>query len=163
VLLGLGYSQAQALDRQRVLGAHVDVAVRAPMAYEPMIMPSSTACGSPSMIEASMKAPGSPSSPLQMRLLLVAHRALGELPLLTGREPGAAAAADARGQHLGDDPFGRLLGDHGARGGVPPRASYSSRRSGWMMPTSRSAMRVLLGVEGDVVPAGDALAAARST
>ena len=37
------------------------------MAYEPMIMPSSTACGSPSMIEASMKAPGSPSSPLQMR------------------------------------------------------------------------------------------------
>ena len=31
-----------------------------------MIMPSITACGSPSMIAASMKAPGSPSSPLQM-------------------------------------------------------------------------------------------------
>ncbi len=30
-------------------------------------MPSITACGSPSMIEASMKAPGSPSSPLQIR------------------------------------------------------------------------------------------------
>ncbi len=32
-------------------------------------MPSSTACGSPSMIEASMNAPGSPSSPLQITYL----------------------------------------------------------------------------------------------
>ena len=31
-----------------------------------MSMPSSTACGSPSMTEPSMNAPGSPSSPLQM-------------------------------------------------------------------------------------------------
>ncbi len=31
-----------------------------------MIMPSSTLCGSPSMTERSMNAPGSPSSPLQM-------------------------------------------------------------------------------------------------
>ncbi len=32
-------------------------------------MPSSTACGSPSMMEASMNAPGSPSSPLQITYL----------------------------------------------------------------------------------------------
>ena len=38
----------------------------APTAYPPMIIPSITECGSPSMMERSMNAPGSPSSPLHI-------------------------------------------------------------------------------------------------
>ena len=59
----------QPLDGERVLVAHVDVALPArcaPIAKAAMIMPSITECGLPSSTERSMKAPGSPSSPLQM-------------------------------------------------------------------------------------------------
>ena len=55
------------LDRHRILGADVEEPCRAPMAYPAMIMPSITFSGSHSSMLRSMKAPGSPSSALQMR------------------------------------------------------------------------------------------------
>ena len=58
---------AEGFTASGILLPHVDVALdRLPIAYAPMIMPSSTACGLPSMMLRSMNAPGSPSSALQM-------------------------------------------------------------------------------------------------
>ena len=76
----------------------------APMAYAPMAMPSNTACGSPSRAEQSMKAPGSPSSPLQMKYLTPSGDLVpgGELPLLPGGEAGAATPAQPRALDLVD-------------------------------------------------------------
>jgi hypothetical protein len=56
----------EALDGQRILGAHVDVALAGAHRIAAMIMPSSTRWGSLSSTLRSMNAPGSPSSPLQM-------------------------------------------------------------------------------------------------
>jgi len=55
------------LDRQRILGSDVNERVRRPMAYPAISMPSSRECGSPSISERFMNAPGSPSSALQIR------------------------------------------------------------------------------------------------
>ena len=70
---------AQRLDGQRVLGPDVEVAALAPMAWAAIIIPSSTRCGSPSIIVRSMNAPGSPSSALQTTYLTGARRLLARL------------------------------------------------------------------------------------
>ena len=85
---------AQALHRKGVLGAHIDIPLSAAMARDAMIMPSTTLCGSPSMMPMSMKAPGSPSSPLQIRYFF--SPALRGLPAISfPREPAAAASPQA--------------------------------------------------------------------
>jgi hypothetical protein len=85
----------QALDGQRVLGAHVDVALRGADREPPMAMPSITLCGSPSSTLRSMNAPGVALVGVAEHVLLVALRLAGELPLQAGREARAAAAAQA--------------------------------------------------------------------
>ena len=62
-------------------------------------MPSRRRWGSPSMTARSMKAPGSPSSALQMRYFWRGLLPAGDVPLLARREPAAAAAPEARALH----------------------------------------------------------------
>ena len=76
-----------------------------PMAYAQISIPSSTACGSPSRTERSMKAPGSPSSALQMTYFLPGQglRIPRECPLHPRGESRAAPARAVRKLHLLDD------------------------------------------------------------
>ena len=68
-----------------------------------MIMPSMTACGSPSRTLRSMKAPGSPSSALQRTYFTSPGPCGVKSHFMPGGEAGAAAAAQARLLHLVDD------------------------------------------------------------
>ena len=65
-------------------------------------MPSISTKGSPSMIMRSAKVPLSPSSALQTMYFCAAAVVRHRLPLDPGREPGAAAPAQARRRHLVD-------------------------------------------------------------
>ena len=115
-------------------------------------MPSSTRCGSPSRTLRSMKAPGSPSSALQMTNFSRALGLVDRAPLEAGRVAAAAAAPQARGRdlldhvergHLGDGLLQRLVGALGDAGldplGVDAAASSRGRScSAWRRrPRSR--------------------------
>src|SRR3972149_6202373 len=63
----------------------------APMAYAPIAIPSSTACGLPSMTERSMNAPGTPSSPLQITYFRSPGASRHSRPFRPVGGPGAAA------------------------------------------------------------------------
>ena len=123
-----------------------------------MIMPSMTACGSPSRIEAVHERAGVALVGVADEVLLVALGLVGELPLDARGEPGAAAAADARVGDLFDDPLGRLLRERHPGGLVP--ADGDVRVDGLGIDDADVAQRDarLQLVEADVVPVADALA-----
>ena len=85
-------------------------------------MPSMSANGSPSMSMRSAKVPLSPSSALQTMYFWSAGCVEHGAPLDAGREPGAAAAAQAGVDHLLDDRRGRHL-ERPPEAAKPPCAS----------------------------------------
>ena len=118
VLAGLLDGVLQALDGERVLGAHVDVALvgadrigadrhaldhRVRVAFEHGAVHEGTGVALVGVAE----------DVLDVGLLL-----LREAPLEAGRETGAAAAAQARGEDLVDDLLGRHVGERLGEGAV---------------------------------------------
>ena len=89
------------------------------------------------------------------------RRLARELPLDARREAGAAAAADARVGDLLDDPLGRLLGEHHARGLVAAARHVLVDALGVDDADVAQGDARLLRVEVDVVPVADALAGLR--
>ncbi|OPZ46054.1 MAG: hypothetical protein BWY94_00921 [Actinobacteria bacterium ADurb.BinA094] len=157
-LLGIGDRLGEALDGQRVLGAHVDVALvgaDCPAADQHALDDRVRVALEDRAVHerAGVALVGVADEVLDVALALV-----GELPLDAGREPGAAAAADARVGDLLDD---LLLGHRRER-----RARRLVAAAGEVLV---EALRVdhahvaqgdaRLGlVEPDVVPVADALA-----
>ena len=108
-----------------------------------------------------MNAPGSPSSPLQMRYFSSPGLLCGERPLRAGREPRAAAAADARVGDALDDPLGRLLGQREARGLVAAAREALLDALRVDDPDVAQGDARLLLVEADLVPVAHDLAGRR--
>ena len=94
-------------------------------------------------------------------VLLVVLGLAGELPLDAGREPGAAAAAQARVGDLFDDPLGRLLGERHPGGLVTADGEVGVDGLGVDHPDVAERDARLQPVEPDVVPVADALAGLR--
>ena len=117
-------------------------------------MPSITAWGSPSMIEASMKAPGSPSSPLQM-MYLTSPGDGARTSIWPVGKPAPPRPAQARGEDLVDDLVGRHRRERLARGLVA--AARQVLVEILRVDDAAVAQRDprLLAVERDVVCAGD--------
>ena len=99
-----------------------------------------------------MKAPGSPSSALQMTYFFSPVALAGEAPLQPGGEAGAAAAAQAGGDHLLDHLLGRHGCQHLLQGRVALVAMYSSRDSGLIRPQLRSTIRFCLAKKASSLP-----------
>ena len=126
-----------------------------------MSMPSSTACGSPSMMEASMNAPGSPSSPLQMMYLSSPGEAARELPLQPVGKPAPPRPRRPEASTSSMICLRRHRRERLARGLVaaPRQVLVQALRVDDADVAQRDALLRL--VERDVVGAGDALARGR--
>ncbi len=156
--LGVGDRLGEALDGQRVLGAHVHVAlVRADrVAADEHAFDDGVRVA----LEdgAVHERPGVALVGVADDVLLVALALIGELPLDARGEAGAAAAADARVGDLLDDPLGRLLAESHARGLVAAARQILLDALGIDDAHVAQGDARLLLVEADLVPVADARA-----
>ena len=102
VLARLVEREVEALDGQRVLGAHVDVALMRADRVGADDHALDEAVGIAFEHRAVHERARVALVTVAEHVLHVAGRVVGELPLHAGREAGAAAAAQAAGEHLGD-------------------------------------------------------------
>ncbi len=153
----LAQGDHQVLDRQRVLGADVDHAAAGAGAHSADQHPLDHAVGRP-LEDAAIHVSARISLVSVADEYLVVPRATGEhLPLAAGEEAGPAAAAQASGLDLFDQPVRIALGQDLGQRVVPPSLDIIVDADRIDALRAREERALLGGEEGDLVLTGDPL------